>query len=359
MNPPLASVVITNYNYSRFIGRCIDSALEQTYPNTEVVVVDDASEDGSREIILGYESRIVPVLLEKNSGQGAAFNAGFNACHGEVVLFLDADDWLYPHAVAQVVAAMSAGVAQVQFRLHLVDADGRQIDLLPPREITFDDGDVVPMLLSRGRFECTVTSGNAFNRGTLLSILPVPEERFRISADGYLVTVAPFCGTVASIDDPLGAYAVHGTNNWTGGFGRVADPKRFRRAFGHDRDRYCALREKAAQHVLTVATDPGLADTQHLTNRLGSLILDPQNHPEPKDRRLHLALHGVWASRHAKLPGRLRALLAMWFFGLGVLPRSAARQLISWRLDPVSRPESLRRIMAAIRRGRTQPKRAG
>ena len=129
MNAPRASIVVTNYNYGRFVAGCIDSALAQSYPDIEVVVVDDASRDHSREI--------------------------------DVVLFLDADDWLYPHAVARVIAALAPGVAQVQFRLHLVDGDGREIDLLPPPEVKFDDGDVVPILLRRGRCENTVTSGNA------------------------------------------------------------------------------------------------------------------------------------------------------------------------------------------------------
>src|SRR5215469_16521569 len=99
MNAPRASIVVTNYNYGRFVARCIDSALAQSYPDTEVVVVDDASRDHSREIIRSYGKRVVPILLERNGGQGAAFNAGFRACRGDVVLFLDADDWLYPHAV--------------------------------------------------------------------------------------------------------------------------------------------------------------------------------------------------------------------------------------------------------------------
>ena len=54
MSAPRTSIVITNYNYGRFVARCIDSALAQSYPNTEVVVVDDASRDNSREIIQSY-----------------------------------------------------------------------------------------------------------------------------------------------------------------------------------------------------------------------------------------------------------------------------------------------------------------
>jgi hypothetical protein len=345
-----ASIVITNYNYGRFLARCIDSALAQSHPDTEVVVVDDASRDHSRQVIQSYGKHVVPVLQERNGGQGAAFNAGFRACQGDVVLFLDADDWLYPHAVERAVAAFSPGVAQVQFRLHLVDGDGRQIDLLPPPEVKFEDGDVVAILLTRGRYENTVTSGNAFARSTLSSILPVPEREFRISADGYLVTVAPFCGRIVSIDEPLGAYVVHGTNYWTGPVGRVAQPERFRRALWHDADRYEALRRKARERGLMVASGLGLADPQHLTNRIGSLIMDPQHHPDPRDSCLVLALRGAWASRDASLSLRRRALLAMWFLALGVLPRPSAAKLLSWRLDPVSRPEGLRRAMAAIRR---------
>lgn len=358
MSAPKASIVITNYNYGRFLARCIDSALAQSHPDTEVVVVDDASTDNSREVIESYGSRVVAVLQDSNSGQGAAFNAGFGVCKGDVVLFLDADDWLYPAAAGRIVAAMSRGVAQVQFRLHLVDGEGRRIDLLPPPEVQFDDGDVVPLLLSRGRYENTVTSGNAFARATLAAILPVPEQAFRISADGYLVTVAPLCGRIASIDEPLGAYAVHGANNWTGAAGRVAEPAKFRRAVLHDFDRYDALRRKAGERGLLLADNPGLHDFQHLTNRIGSLVMDPGSHPARGDWRPALALRGALSSRHARLHPTRRALLAAWFLALGIVPRPWAATLIRWRLDPVSRPQVLRRAMAAVRRRSPQPSRA-
>lgn len=75
---PLASIIIDNYNYGRFLADAINSALAQTYQHTEVIVVDDGSTDNSREIISQYGDRIRPVLKE-NGGQGSAFNAGFEA----------------------------------------------------------------------------------------------------------------------------------------------------------------------------------------------------------------------------------------------------------------------------------------
>ena len=62
MSAPRTSIVITNYNYGRFVARCIDSALAQSYPDTEAVVVDDASRDDSREIIQSYGTRVLPYL---------------------------------------------------------------------------------------------------------------------------------------------------------------------------------------------------------------------------------------------------------------------------------------------------------
>ena len=65
---PLASILINNYNYGRFLGKAIDSALSQTYENLEVIVVDDGSTDGSLEIIASYGDRISSVL-KKNGGR--------------------------------------------------------------------------------------------------------------------------------------------------------------------------------------------------------------------------------------------------------------------------------------------------
>jgi hypothetical protein len=79
-----------------------------------------------------------------------------NAPRASIVVTNYDYDWLYPHAVARVVAALAPGVAPVQFRLRLVDGAGREIDLLPPPEVKFDDGDVVPILLRRGRYASTV-----------------------------------------------------------------------------------------------------------------------------------------------------------------------------------------------------------
>lgn len=88
----LASVIIPCYNSSAYLAEAIDSALAQTYPAKEIIVVDDGSTDASAAIMAGYGTRI-RVVRQHNAGLPAARNAGILASSGEWLAFLDADDW--------------------------------------------------------------------------------------------------------------------------------------------------------------------------------------------------------------------------------------------------------------------------
>jgi glycosyltransferase involved in cell wall biosynthesis len=342
------SIVINNFNYARFLAQSIDSALAQTYPRIEVVVVDDASQDGSAEVIRGYGDRVLPVFQDRNGGQGAALNAGFAGSRGDIVIFLDADDYLYPHAVARVVGGWRAGLAKLQYRLDLVDVRGATLDLYPAPEIRFDSGDVIPELLRTGRYETTVTSGNAFPREVLKKVLPVPEEDFRISADGYLVTAVPFHGPIASLEEPLGAYRLHGANAWAQDNAPAGE--RLRRWLEHDAHKYRVVADQARAVGYAVSASLGMRDHHHVATRLASLCADRVRHPYPGDSRLGLAIRGAFASRIARLPWKRRSILAAWFLAVGVLPRRVALKAISWRLSPSTRSPSVARLLKTVRK---------
>jgi hypothetical protein len=354
LETPQVSILINNFNYGRFLATSIESALAQTHPRVEIVVVDDASTDGSREVIARYEGRVKTVLLEENRGQGAAFNAGFAASRGDIVIFLDADDYLYPQAAEHVARAWAPGISKMQYRLHLVDIQGRHIDLFPAADVTLDSGDVIPRLLATGRYETVVTSGNAFSRAALEEVLPVPEEDFRMCADGYLVTVTPFHGPVMSLDEPLGAYRQHGSNAWASVAEAGVDPlaRHLRKSLAHDATKYRALAEKAREMELTVpsTTSLGLRDHQHLSARLASLCIDRGLHPHARDSRKPLALRGAFASLEARRPLGRRLMLAAWFLIVGFLPRAMAANVAAWLLSPRSRPEGMVRFLRAARR---------
>ena len=213
--PRSASVVINNYNYCRFLRESIESALDQSHPATEVIVVDDGSTDDSRSVIEAYAGRVTTVF-QPNSGQGAAINTGFRASSGEVVIFLDADDVLFPSAVEESVSALDeAATAKVQWPLIEVDRVGVPTGLIQPRS-GLSAGDQRDVVIRQGPLaaKASPTSGNAWARWFLDQVLPMPEAPFRINSDAYLVTLAWVYGSVAVIDHPLGKYRIHGDNNF-------------------------------------------------------------------------------------------------------------------------------------------------
>lgn len=100
---PLVSILINNCNYGHFLGDGIDSALDQTYPNFEIIVVDDGSVDSSLKVISGYGRKLRSVFKE-SGGQASALNAGVEASLGEIIFFLDADDVYNRNKVEHLVA---------------------------------------------------------------------------------------------------------------------------------------------------------------------------------------------------------------------------------------------------------------
>lgn len=97
---PLVSVIITCYNREKYIRRSLESVINQTYKNIEIVVVDDASVDSSVEIIKSYnDDRIRLICLEKNEGVGSSKRTGADNSNGEYICFLDSDDYYKPEYV--------------------------------------------------------------------------------------------------------------------------------------------------------------------------------------------------------------------------------------------------------------------
>lgn len=103
MSEPFVSIIIPCYNAERYVGEAIESALAQTYPNKEVIVIDDGSTDGSLEVIKSFGKRI-RWETGPNRGGSAARNRGLAIARGELIQFLDADDLLHPTKLEKQVA---------------------------------------------------------------------------------------------------------------------------------------------------------------------------------------------------------------------------------------------------------------
>lgn len=222
MDNPLVSIIINNYNYGRFLRHAIDSALSQTYQNIEVMVVDDGSTDDSREIIASYGNKITPILKE-NGGQASAFNAGFYQSNGVFIIFLDSDDELLECTVKLALdkyLKSDSKVAVIQYRLKIINSQGEDTgETIPGKGIDLLSGNMRDLIIKYGPL-CPVgynpppTSGNMFARSVLEKVMPVPEQNYRICADTYLLMCSPLLGNVLAINDSLGLYRVHGSNNY-------------------------------------------------------------------------------------------------------------------------------------------------
>ncbi|MGH7801481.1 MAG: glycosyltransferase family 2 protein [Thermodesulfobacteriota bacterium] len=206
----LASIIINNYNYGRFLNGSIDSALNQTHSNTEVIVVDDGSTDNSREIIKSYERQIISVLKE-NGGQASSLNAGFSVSKGEVVIFLDSDDILLPTAVERSIPFFNnPEVVKVHWPLSLIDEFGRKINTIDTN-VSVPDGDFREFVMRVGpnNVEWSAMSSNVWARKFLNNIFPIPEVLYKIGPDAYISELSHFYGIIKTTHEPQSLYRRH------------------------------------------------------------------------------------------------------------------------------------------------------
>jgi glycosyltransferase involved in cell wall biosynthesis len=292
MPQPRISVLVNNYNYGRFVGRALSSALAQDEPRAEIIVVDDGSDDDSRAVLQAYGQR-ARIIHQSNRGQAAAINAGVRASRGEFICFLDADDWWAQGKLAAIVAAFEADarVALVYHRLQPVLSDGTAI--LKPLPRTLCSGDLSPRLFkSAGWWPFPMTSAIAVRRSAWEEAGEIPEI-FRISADAWLVGIYPFLGRVAALAESLGFYRIH-ANHWY----RAADDM-------------AMLRKRMAHWEATVdATNLFLASRKaprrlRLADHFPYQVASAQLYGVDPSRRLQLALRGLL---FAGEPNRLRRM---------------------------------------------------
>lgn len=226
-------VLIDNYNYARFLEGCLASVLAQTREADEIVVVDDGSTDGSRELLerlsASHPTAPIHLVFKPNGGQLSAFNAGAAVATADVVCFLDSDDEFEPGYLAEVERCFRADSGlDVLYTAHTrVFEDGRRLAArwrdgrLPPQRLE----SVVLLKYAGGPTSTIAVSGPALRR-----ILPAGDEpAWRVSADDVLVMKAAANGMARrNCARPLVRYRIHGSNLFHGRSLPAAELKRRR-----------------------------------------------------------------------------------------------------------------------------------
>jgi hypothetical protein len=202
---PRVSIIINNYNYAHFLGRCIQSTLDQEESADEIIVVDDGSTDKSLEIAEEFAAAIT-IIAKENGGQASAYNSGFAASSGDLVCFLDADDLLYANAVSVWKTFSAPRISKLHCILDTIDATGRPLK----RKIPFiiHSGEVLPIYLKFGDYAGPPSSGNVYSRTFLENIFPLPEAEWRYGSDSLPYHAAPLYGTIKTVPT-FGAHRIH------------------------------------------------------------------------------------------------------------------------------------------------------
>lgn len=342
--PVLVTIAINNYNYARFVGDAIDSALAQSWRPLEVVVVDDGSTDHSWSVIQRYGTRI-HAIRQGNTGQGGAYNAGFAASRGEWVLFLDADDLLDADAIERMMRLAVPGVAKVQGQLRRVAVDGSPLGGVVPYLV--HDGDVTPIARRFRQYASPPASGNLFRRSAIEAYLPMPPRRWRTSADTVPILLSAFHGRVATTDEPIGRYRLHSAANaQTGLFGNIGRTLASTLLQAESRRDAAETWGTRCSGIAWPIERPGLP--WDWRTRALSWRLKPDDHPYPGDTR-----RVIWRGLNRSLaqwPGYSaleRLALRAWIGGLLLVPRAWSGAFVAVNLSGGLRAR-FRRLQAQV-----------
>jgi glycosyltransferase involved in cell wall biosynthesis len=232
------SVLIDTYNHEKYIEAAINSVLAQeglSDVTHEILVIDDGSTDKTGEIVRSFGDSI-KYFYKPNGGQASAFNFGIPLCRGEIICFLDGDDWWHPRKLTTVLNAFQENEKICGVGHSIIETDevgGTQYEV-GPRNLTRIDFALQDSIALFIRFaSCLGTSRLAMRRSAALSLLDIPTQLV-FEADEYLFTLLPTLGEVIILPDALTYYRIHGENLYQDSRSAIqsykSDPRLLKRA---------------------------------------------------------------------------------------------------------------------------------
>jgi len=212
---PKVSIVIPAFNYGCYIRDAIESVLSQSYCDYELIILNNASEDDTHDVVQEYvsDSRVRYICNEMNIGANANFNKGIDLARGQYIKFLSADDYYLPNVLSLLVAELeSYPSADFAYgRYVFVDADGRFTELVAhPGWEHFnhhEHPDEVGRLLA---FDCYVSFPVTLFRKDIFDRYGVFDKELVVGDYDYFLRLASSGVKSRFIDIPLAAFRVHG-----------------------------------------------------------------------------------------------------------------------------------------------------
>jgi Glycosyl transferase family 2 len=344
-----ASIVIVNYNYARFLPQAIESALRQDHRDTEVIVIDDGSTDDSANVIHSYRS-LISSLSRKHIGQLGCYTVGLGVATGDVVLYLDADDFLYPDCLSKVLAKWRPGCVKAHFYLEVVNEHGNRLDAVVPSGRLGSGGGPLTMMRLFGAYCSPPASGNVYRRDFLGRVLPSEyDERFRqfdqiqFGGDSVPILTAPFFGDIVDIPKVLGCYRRH-----AGASGGVTSTFRLESSLQMlEKEHQKELARDSAWRLALRRSEPvPLLEPSRVKRRFCYLRLSGDG-LDSADSRLNLLLKGMISAICWDGYSFLQKFAIIgWFLAMAIAPFELAKKLIRPALGISDRPAGMRQLLS-------------
>lgn len=205
---PKVSVVIPTYNHARYLSDALDSVLNQSYPNLEVLVIDDGSKDGTAERVKPYRSKI-NYIYKENGGTSSALNLGLSLATGEYICWLSADDVFLEGKVSKQVGLMESdsnlGFSYTSFVV--IDANGKKQYTV--NSAYFSDRREMVIKLMEG---CFINGSSVMMRSSALKHIGNFDESLPQAHDYDLWFRFLRHYSCGFLNEPLLAYRWHGEN---------------------------------------------------------------------------------------------------------------------------------------------------
>ena len=222
----LVTVVIPNYNHSRYLPQRIESVLNQTYQNIEIILLDDCSPDNSRDIIMDYaalDKRIKPVFNEQNSGSTfKQWNKGISLATGDYVWLAESDDAAEPDFLAKLVSKLESDSQVVLAYCNSFDIDENnfvkgtwedyllKLDALWKNDFVTDGITLIRRFMSYSNIIPNASS--AVIRTSILREVGPADGSYKLGGDWHFWAKIISRGKVAYLSQPLNYFRTHSNN---------------------------------------------------------------------------------------------------------------------------------------------------
>lgn len=218
----MISVIIPSYNHSRYIGRCIDSVISQTYKDWELIIIDDGSKDHSNDIISSYKDERIKHLMQENRGAHNTINRGLSLATGDYIAILNSDDEFHPQRLERCLSAFAEqdDVMLLSSWIDVVDSDSKLLGTkeawrnmepwpVQHKERSFAALPDYALNALMSNFVST-TSNMIFRRELYDNIGGMRNLRFAHDWDFLLRACSQY--TCVNLEEPLLSYRIHQTN---------------------------------------------------------------------------------------------------------------------------------------------------